>query len=39
MGMTKILPILLRFYHQLIFREAIFGTASSLIPYFVINKL
>ena len=34
MGITKIFPILLTFYHQLVIREAIFETAASLIPYY-----
>ena len=39
MGMMKIFPILLTFYHKLVLREGIFGTAASLIPYFAIHKL
>ena len=39
MGIMKIFPILLTFYHQLILEEGIFRTAVSLIPYFVIHKL
>ena len=33
MGMVKIFPILLTFYHRLVLREGIFGTAVSLIPF------
>ena len=36
MGMIKIFPILLTFYHKLVLREGIFATAASLIPYFAI---
>ena len=32
MGMMKIFTILLTFYHKLVLRESIFGTAASLIP-------
>ena len=39
MGMMKVFPILLIFYHNLVLREGIFGTAASLIPYFAIHKL
>ena len=39
MGMIKFSPILLIFYHKLVLREGIFGTAASLIPYFAIHKL
>ena len=39
MGMMKLLPFLLTFFRQLVLREDIFGTAASLIPYFVLNKL
>ena len=35
----KRFPILLKFFHQLVLREGMFGTAASLIPYFVINNL
>ena len=38
-GLMKIFPILLTFYTKLVFREGIFGTAASLIPYFVIHEL
>ena len=37
--MGMILPFLLTFYHKLVLREGIFGTAASLIPYFAIHKL
>ena len=36
MGMIKIFPILLTFYHKLVLWEGIFATAASLIPYFAI---
>ena len=36
MGMMKIFPTLLTFYHKLVLREGIFATAASLIPYFAI---
>ena len=39
MGMMKFFPILLTFYHKLVLREGILGTATSLIPYFAIHKL
>ena len=39
MGMTKLFPFLLIFFHQLVLHEGIFGTAAFLIPYFVMNKL
>ena len=35
----KLFHFLLTFLHQLVSREGIFGTANSLIPYFVMNKL
>ena len=38
-GLMKIFPILLTFYTKLVFREGIFGTAASLIAYFVIHEL
>ena len=38
-GLMKIFRILLTFYNKLVFREGIFGTAASLIPYFVIHEL
>ena len=37
--MMKIFPILLTFYHELVLREGIFGTAASWIPYFATHKL
>ena len=37
--MGMILPFLLTFYHKLVLREGIFGTAASLIRYFAIYKL
>ena len=36
MGMMKIFPVLLTFYHKLILPEGIFATAASSIPYFAI---
>ena len=39
MGMMKMFPILLTFYHELVLRESIFVTAASMILYFVIYKL
>ena len=39
MVMKKIFPILLKFYHKLVLREGVLGTAASLIPYFAIHKL
>ena len=39
MGMMKVFPILLIFYHKLVLQEGVFGTAASLIPYFAIHKL
>ena len=38
MGMIKIFPILLVFYHKLVLREDIFATAASLIHYFAIIR-
>ena len=38
MGMMKIFPILLTFYHKLVLREGIFEIADSLIPEFAIHK-
>ena len=32
MGLIKLFPFLLTFYHQLVLQEGIFGTAASLIP-------
>ena len=37
MGMMKIFS-LMTFFHQLVLRAGIVGTAASLIPHFVINK-
>ena len=39
MGMMKIFPILLTFYHEPVLQEGILGTAASLIPYFATHKL
>ena len=39
LGMVKTFTILLTFYHKLVLREGIFGTAASLIPYFAMHKL
>ena len=39
MGMMKIFPIFLIFYHKLVLREGIFGTGASLIPYFAMHNL
>ena len=39
MGMMKVFPILLTFYHKLVLREGILATAASLIPCFAIQKL
>ena len=39
MKMAMIFPLLLTFYHKLVLREGIFGTAASLIRYFAIHKL
>ena len=39
MKMGMIFPFLLTFYHKLVLREGIFGTAASLIRYFAIHKL
>ena len=39
MGMMKVFPILLTFYHKLALRKGIFETAASLIAYFAIHKL
>ena len=36
--MMKLFPFLLAFFRQLVLREDILGTATSLIPYVVINK-
>ena len=38
-GMMKLFPFLLTFFCQLVLGEHIFGTAASLFPYFVVNKL
>ena len=37
--MIKIFPILLIFYHKLVLREGVFGTAASFIADFEIHKL
>ena len=37
MDMMKIFS-LMTFFHQLVLRAGILGTAASLIPYFVMNK-
>ena len=37
--MGMIFPFLLTFYHKLVLREGVFGTAASLIRYFAIHKL
>ena len=39
MGMMKVFPILLTFYHKLVLRKGILEAAASLIPYFAIHKL
>ena len=39
MKMGMIFPFLLTFYHKLVLREGVFGTAASLIRYFAIHKL
>ena len=41
MGMKigMIFPFLLAFYHKLVLREGVFGTAASSIRYFAIHEL
>ena len=34
MGVMKIFPTLLTFYHKIVLREGIFETETSLVPYF-----
>ena len=39
MGMMKVFPILLTFYHKLVLRKGIFEAGAAFIPYFAIYKL